>query len=165
MSSDYCPDCGADLDLDNESHAGFCPLCGSDPSESFDDDGNGECADLDELAATGSEHEAVGTTREATLPLLLAKYRADRRGLRYEKRLRDVCLECSGSDVSTQRGKQECLNRKCRAKWYANHCWNCQEGGVDSHDRSSPKCARCGWRNCCNCGACSKSCLEGAASR
>ncbi len=116
MSSECCPDCGADLDLDHESHAGFCPLCGSDPSESFEDDDNGESADLDELLQTGRKHEAVEITREATLQLLLSKYRADRRGLRFEKLLRDVCLECSGSDVSSERGKHECLNRKVQSQ-------------------------------------------------
>ncbi len=164
MSSECCPDCGSDLDPDDDSHAGFCPLCGTHSSESFDDDDNGESADLDEFLQTGRKHKAVDTRREATLPLLLAKYRADRRGLRFEKLLRDVCLECSGTDVSSERGKHECLNRKCKAKWYANHCWKCADGGVDSRDGSSLKCVRCGWRNCFSCGACSKSCPRGAAS-
>ncbi len=164
MSSDCCPDCGASVDLDNESHAGFCPLCGSDSSESFDDY-CGEFTDLGELSQTQREQAAVETARQATLQSLLTRYRKDRSGIRYEPLLRDVCLECSSSDVYTERGRHECLRPKCRAKWYASHCWKCDDGGVDSRDVSSPKCARCGWRSCSGCGACSKNCPQGGYSR
>ncbi len=49
MSAKACPDCGGELDLDNESHAGLCPLCGADPSDFETDDAFEEREELEEI--------------------------------------------------------------------------------------------------------------------
>jgi len=103
-----------------------------------------------------------GTTETAVSPLQywLQKYRADRRGIRHNAQMREVCLRCGSQQVIAkgagsvgQRYLRICKKERCGNTWYVNRCWRCR-APIDSRDSENPRCPKCSLFKCASCGAC-----------
>src|ERR1019366_363057 len=70
------------------------------------------------------------------------------RGIRLQRELRTVCLQCGSTATGTS--FLTCTNLQCRAKWRVNRCLVCKQP-VDSRDPDTPRCAKCGWLICARC--------------
>ncbi|MBE9012467.1 cold shock domain-containing protein [Pseudanabaenaceae cyanobacterium LEGE 13415] len=96
--------------------------------------------------------------RERQLEQLITKFRVDATGIRLVSQLRGVCIDCRSRNVQSKSSSsmQQCLD--CKHEWYVNHCWNCQNGRIDSRDPQTPHCLTCGWHRCNKCAACKPNC-------
>ena len=121
----YCVNCGTLLDECNESQP-VCPGCG----------------------------DTIASECDAGLELaddLLPEANGESRGIRLQRELRTVCLQCGAT--ATGISFLTCSNLRCRATWRVSRCLVCQQP-VDSRDPETPRCAKCGWLICACCRAC-----------
>ncbi|MCD9505991.1 hypothetical protein C9J20_20325 [Photobacterium phosphoreum] len=111
----------------------------------------------------------------SNISILCEKYRLEPIGIRSERSMRHVCLDC-GTDnteykklergqykpissfvpnryTNSAEGFHRCCN--CGSKWYINYCWSCHTGRVDDRDPKTPRCSECSWCKCEKCSSCS----------
>ena len=168
-----CPACGFPVDLDNESQP-VCPACGADPfdPEISDEPSSDEFTSKEptrkDLRVAGLLASFLGVTpdfsqtpsfhREQSISELRTRFQRKPSGIRNEIRLHKVCLRCGNEGAQNRLGKHWCPTPKCGEKWYASHCWNCENGQVDSRDPEIVRCSTCKMHICILCSACSKAC-------
>ncbi len=128
----YCENCGTPLDECNESQP-VCPGCGDTIATEVD--AGLELADNFPLEANDETAESKDWPR----------------GIRLQRELRTVCLQCGSTATGTS--FLTCTNLQCQAVWRVNRCLVCKQP-VDSRDPETPRCAKCGWLNCASCLAC-----------
>jgi hypothetical protein len=82
----------------------------------------------------------------------LDRYRSDSRGIRNNPYMSNMCLDCGHQNSPTLPGIKIC--EVCNTFWYRNHCWKCTKGQLDSRDHKTPRCPKCRYWICADCGAC-----------
>jgi hypothetical protein len=106
-------------------------------------------------AGERQQREATAVARR-NRPALMAQYKLEPAGLRLVATLRDLCLNCGSESIRIRTDSRPhvrmCSN--CGTEWFANQCWSCTTGQLDSRDPETAPCPQCGVIKCADCGAC-----------
>jgi hypothetical protein len=101
------------------------------------------------------QQEARAEARR-TRPVLLVQFRANPAGIRLAETMQEVCLTCGSEQPRCQSTSEPpiLVCPECSTRWSVSACWSCDTGRLDTRDPETPRCEKCGYTRCADCGAC-----------
>ena len=102
----------------------------------------------------GATEEPKQPVRIRTITEKVELFRKSTNTIRFDKKMRNVCLSCGGATALLQDDGRTYACKQCDMSWKAFDCAYCSMP-IDTRDIKIAVCPKCGESLCPNCGICS----------